>query len=85
MVCPTIPAGLTAAIYMLNGVEVSNPDPQAGLYIENRAGQVVQAVIPPTHIAYQLGQVMAIQSGGLLRATPHYVRAASAEKAAGGL
>lgn len=39
---------------------------------------MVQASIPPDHIAFQLGQVLSIQSGGLLRATPHYVRAAAA-------
>ena len=68
-------SGLTCAMYIQDGQAVPSPDPRAGLYICNRAGQVVQATIPPGHIAYQLGQVMAIQSGGLLRATPHYVKA----------
>eukprot|EP00879_Flechtneria_rotunda_P015812 GHRR01016535.1.p1 GENE.GHRR01016535.1~~GHRR01016535.1.p1 ORF type:complete len:370 (+),score=93.59 GHRR01016535.1:586-1695(+) len=67
--------GLTAAMYMKSGKEIPCPDSNAGLYICNRAGDVVQAAIPAGHIAYQMGQVMAIQSGGLLRATPHYVRA----------
>lgn len=70
-------AGLTSAMYIKDGREVPNTDPSAGLYICNRSGEVVQAAIPPDHIAYQMGQVMAIQSGGLLRATPHYVRAAA--------
>lgn len=65
-------------MYIKDGKPVPTPDPQAGLYICNRAGQVVQASIPPNHIAFQLGQVLSIQSGGLLRATPHYVRAAAA-------
>lgn len=71
-------SGLTSAMYIKDGQPVPTPDPQSGLYICNRAGQVVQATIPPGHIAYQLGQVIAIQSGGLLRATPHYVRAPAA-------
>jgi hypothetical protein len=64
-------------MYIKDGKAVPSPDPRAGLYICNRAGQVVQASIPPDHIAFQLGQVLSIQSGGLLRATPHYVRAAA--------
>lgn len=64
-------------MYIKDGQQVPNPDPSAGLYICDRSGQIVQASIPADHIAYQMGQVMAIQSGGLLRATPHYVRAAA--------
>ncbi|WIA16303.1 hypothetical protein OEZ85_013004 [Tetradesmus obliquus] len=70
--------GLTSAMYIKDGQQVPCPDPSAGLYICDRSGEVVQAAIPPGHIAYQMGQVMAIQSGGLLRATPHCVRAAAA-------
>jgi len=76
--CAVPSAGLTCAMYIQDGRSVPSPDPQAGLYICNRAGQVVQAVIPGGHIAFQLGQVLSIQSGGLLRATPHCVRAAAA-------
>jgi hypothetical protein len=45
-------------MYLSNGAAVPSPDPAAGLYICNRAGSVVQATIPPGHIAYQMGQVM---------------------------
>jgi len=62
---------------------VPNPDPTGGLYIKDRSGAVVQAAIPPDHIAFQMGQAMAIQSGGLLHATPHYVRAARPRLARG--
>lgn len=65
-------------MYIKDGQQVHNPDPAAGLYICDRSGNIVQASIPADHVAYQMGQVMAIQSGGLLRATPHYVRAAAA-------
>ncbi|GBF96577.1 hypothetical protein Rsub_09160 [Raphidocelis subcapitata] len=68
---------LTCAMYLdASGRAVPNPDPSGGLYIKDRAGRTVQAAIPPGHIAFQMGQAMAIQSGGLLHATPHYVRAA---------
>ncbi|KAF8065610.1 Lrrc47 [Scenedesmus sp. PABB004] len=70
--------GLCSAMYTAGGAVVPCPDPCAGLYICDRGGEVVQAAIPAGHIGYQVGQVMAIQSGGLLRATPHYVRAAAA-------
>lgn len=67
---------LTSAMYLKGGRPVPNPDPEGGLYIRDRAGRVAQAAIPPGHIGFQMGQAMAIQSGGLLHATPHYVRAA---------
>ncbi|GFH32487.1 DIOX_N domain-containing protein, partial [Haematococcus lacustris] len=52
------------------------PDPAAGLYIRNRRGQVVQVAIPADHIAFQVGEALQVHSGGLLCATPHYVRGA---------
>ncbi len=79
--CPS--PGLTSAMYMRNGERVPNPDPTAGLYIQNRHGDIVQAAIPATHLAFQIGQAMAIQSGGLLCATPHCVRGARGAAAAG--
>jgi len=47
-------AGLTPAMYMRGHEEVPNPDAQSGLYIRNRQGRVVKAVIPPDHIAFQV-------------------------------
>jgi isopenicillin N synthase-like dioxygenase len=55
------------------GNEVPCADPQAGLYIRNRLGEMVRIVIPPDQIAYQLGEVFQILSGGILQATPHCV------------
>lgn len=53
--------------------EVQSPDPQTGLYIRNRAGDTVKAVIPPGNIAFQVGQAWEIESEGRLCATPHAV------------
>jgi hypothetical protein len=41
-------------MYMRGHEEVPNPDAQSGLYIRNRQGRVVKAVIPPDHIAFQV-------------------------------
>ena len=40
-------------------------------------------VIPPTHVAYQIGEATQVHSGGLLRATPHSVQAPRPELARG--
>lgn len=59
---------------MKEGSEVANPDSQSGLYVRTRTGQVVKAAIQKNTIAYQMGEAMQVHTGGLLRATPHYVR-----------
>ena len=59
------------------------PDDTAGLYIRARDGEVVRATFKPTQLAFQMGQATQIHSGGLLRATPHCVRAAGGAAAAG--
>ena len=59
------------------------PDDTAGLYIRARDGEVVRATFKPTQLAFQMGQATQIHSGGLLRATPHCVRAAGGPAAAG--
>lgn len=60
-----------------DGHHVPSPDVTAGLYIRTRHGPVVKVNIPEDHIAYQLGEVAQIQSGGVLKATPHCVVAPS--------
>ena len=47
-------------MYLRNGQEVSNPDPAAGLYIRSPSGVVVQARIPPDHLAFQMGEAMQV-------------------------
>lgn len=75
--------GLTCAMLLKDGKEVSNPDPASGLYIENRRRLLVKAPFPPDCIAFQMGQAMQVHSGGLLVATPHCVRAAHGAGALG--
>jgi hypothetical protein len=61
----------------------SPPDARAGLYVRTRSGRAARADIPADHLAFQVGQVAAIVSGGLLCATPHCVRAPCAGATAG--
>ncbi len=76
--------GLTCAQYMTaSGQEVPPPDPAAGLYIRARDGRVLRAAFSPHQLAFQMGEATQIHSGGLLRATPHCVRAAAGAAAAG--
>jgi len=75
--------GLTSAMYIKGNTEVPNPDPASGLYIKDRHGEVIKALIPPGHVAYQVGEAMQIHSGGLLRATPHCVKAAAGRQSSG--
>ncbi|KAK9830192.1 hypothetical protein WJX72_010222 [[Myrmecia] bisecta] len=75
--------GLMAAMYMKDGKVVPGPDERAGLHIRDREGQVVRVRIPADHIAYQMGEAMQVPSGGLLRATPHYVQAPTSAAALG--
>jgi hypothetical protein len=46
-------------MYLRGDQEVPNPDPVSGLYIRDRRGQVVKALIPPDHLAFQVVHVMA--------------------------
>mmetsp|Transcript_29811 Transcript_29811/g.55241 ORF Transcript_29811/g.55241 Transcript_29811/m.55241 type:complete len:397 (+) Transcript_29811:22-1212(+) len=72
--------GLVAAIFTDDdGNIVQNTDPEAGLYIRNRKSEVVKVGIPPTHLAFQIGETAQIHSGGILQATPHAVRGSSAQ------
>jgi isopenicillin N synthase-like dioxygenase len=60
------------------GAEIACPDARAGLYIMSRSGALVRAPIPADCCAFQCGETLQVASGGLLRATPHCVRAAQA-------
>lgn len=76
--------GLTSAMYIDESKqpleETSCPDPDAGLYIRNRGHQVVKASIPRDHLAFQTGEALELATRGLLAATPHCVRGATAPK-----
>jgi len=59
-----------------NGKFISNPEPStAGLFIKNRQGDIVKVSVPQpsTTLAFQIGETSQIQTGGLLKATPHAV------------
>lgn len=75
--------GLTCAIYMRNGSEISCPDKNAGLYVRTLNGEIKKAMFSENQIGYQMGEATEILSNGLFRATPHCVRASAGEDAAG--
>ncbi|KAI8869298.1 Clavaminate synthase-like protein [Ramicandelaber brevisporus] len=58
-------------------VETKCPDPEAGLYIKSRSGEIHKVSIPRDMIAFQTGEALAVSSDGFLRATPHCVRGIS--------
>lgn len=59
----------------------SSPDPQAGLYIQSRTGQVVKVNIPKDCLAFQTGEALELITRGKFRAVPHFVRGATATAA----
>ena len=52
----------------------SSPDPQAGLYIHSRSGQITQIRIPRDCLAFQTGEALEVITRGKFRAVPHFVR-----------
>lgn len=74
--------GLTSALFLdeSNG-EASAlpklPDPEAGLYIKNRHGNVQKVNIPKDCLAFQSGQALQEISKGFFKAVPHYVQGTS--------
>ncbi|GMH49389.1 hypothetical protein TrRE_jg6139 [Triparma retinervis] len=81
--------GLVPAIYTNSDDEVvSCPDPEAGLYIRSRKGDLVKVVLPKGEagrncISFQIGETSQIHTGGTLQATPHAVRGAMGEASKG--
>ena len=63
-----------------NGNIISNPDPESGLYIKSRNGELVHAKLPQNALAFQVGETAQIHTGGLLQATPHAVRGCKGEE-----
>ncbi|EFA82854.1 hypothetical protein PPL_04549 [Heterostelium album PN500] len=55
--------------------DIPCPDAAAGLYARSRNDEEVKVIIPKDCIAYQIGECSQVQTGGLLRATPHAVQA----------
>ena len=57
-----------------NGDEIDCPDPEAGLYIKTRKGDLLHVKVPSDCLAFQIGETCQLHTGGLLQATPHAVR-----------
>lgn len=67
--------GLTKAIFQNEkGEIIENKDPDVGLFIRNRKGEIVRASWHEDMLAFQIGESAQIHSGGILTATPHCVR-----------
>lgn len=65
--------GLISAKYFNKGESVKKPD-DAGLHIKDRNNNLVKVSIPDNAIAFQIGEIIQILSGGHLIATPHCVK-----------
>ena len=52
----------------------SSPDPQAGLYIRSRSGEVTQVKIRKDCLAFQTGEALELMTKGRFKAVPHFVR-----------
>ncbi|KAH8898418.1 Clavaminate synthase-like protein [Thozetella sp. PMI_491] len=52
----------------------ASPDPEAGLFIKSRSGQVVHVKIPKDCIGFQTGEALEKITKGQFKAVPHFVR-----------
>ncbi|KAH7313531.1 hypothetical protein B0I35DRAFT_275105 [Stachybotrys elegans] len=75
---PAVPdvVGLTGASLPPLEELPSSPDPEAGLYIKSRTGEIVQVKIPRDCIAFQTGETLERITSGKFKAVPHFVRGA---------
>ncbi len=62
---------LTRPLYNKNGDAIESDD--SGLFIKNRAGDIVSVSIPSNCMAFQTGEALQIYTNGVIRATPHCV------------
>lgn len=53
----------------------SSPDPEAGLYIKSRTGEMVKVSIPSDCLGFQTGEALELMTKGRFKAVPHLVRA----------
>ncbi|GMM37654.1 hypothetical protein DASC09_049790 [Saccharomycopsis crataegensis] len=60
----------------VDGLEelVASPDPESGLYIKSRQGEVVKVDIPKDCLAFQTGSALQEISQERFKAVPHYVK-----------
>ncbi|KAH7441670.1 hypothetical protein KP509_03G048100 [Ceratopteris richardii] len=69
--------GLTSAMYTRDGIEISCPDENAGLYVRMVNEEIKKVIFSDNQIGYQMGEVTEILSKGLFHATPHCVQASN--------
>ncbi|OAP58596.1 hypothetical protein AYL99_07686 [Fonsecaea erecta] len=58
----------------------SSPDPQSGLYILSRAGEIHKVGIPRDALAFQTGEALEMITRGRFKAVPHFVRGVDPRK-----
>jgi len=68
--------GLVQAMWLNDETheEVEGICSEAGLHVCSRSGKVEKVSVPKGCLLFQVGEAAQIMSGGVLRATPHYVR-----------
>ena len=59
------------------------PDPEAGLYVHSREGDVVKVSIPKDCLAFQTGEALEVITKGKFKAVPHFVKGPRAVHGAG--
>lgn len=55
------------------------PEPEAGLFIQDRTGQTVKVSIPEDCLAFQTGEALQRITRGEFKAVPHLVRGSKKE------
>ncbi|ODV90117.1 hypothetical protein CANCADRAFT_147875 [Tortispora caseinolytica NRRL Y-17796] len=55
--------------------EIDNPEPESGLFIKSRTGELVKVSIPRDMLAFQSGEAIQEITKGRFKAVPHLVRA----------
>ncbi|KIV81925.1 hypothetical protein PV11_04072 [Exophiala sideris] len=70
--------GLTSAMFIDEASEdtelLASPDPNAGLYILSRSGQIHKVSIPRDCLAFQTGEALELITQGKFKAVPHFVK-----------
>lgn len=68
--------GLVPAMWLNSETEdeVTGVSSDAGLYVQSRSKTVQRVAVPPDCLLFQIGESAQILSGGVLGATPHFVR-----------
>ena len=71
--------GLISALYFDKNNQVIFKPKDSGLFIKDRKNNLIKVNIPENCIAFQIGEIIQILSGGSLIATPHCVKSCQDE------